>query len=265
METWSHWVRICCSCDLNYLRGCQTSDSENTWTRTRTRTKTALFPNFWFTPSSHEWFTCLWPLEFLQWPKYKPFWLPIVIVSFPYCSVLYFPSWLILPLLPSHPCHSAFWSRCSSSHGVPYPSWPELKPGTVPRTPLLWEGLLILPRPLPFPFSVSRLEGKNYSSPSFSMFFPKHSFSSFKHNISPLRPQQSCSTHSIPFHCHLSTFWGGQIDLVTCFRVLYANPHRWWYSHSLSLSVPWRHCLQGPHFPFFFQQLTSRIISLILS
>lgn len=108
---------------------------------------------------------------------------------------------------PPTPRHSAFWSRCSSSHNVPYPSWPSLKPGTVPRTLLLWEGLLILPHPLPFPSSVSRLEGKICCSPSFSMFFPKHSFSSLKHSISPLRTQQSCSTHSIPFSLPFVNFF----------------------------------------------------------
>lgn len=113
-----------------------------------------------------------------------------------------------------------------SSHSVPYPSWPTLKPGTAPRTPLLRQassgGCSFL---LPVALSQGWKTKVNCSPSSSVPLAPEAS------SASQSRPlcHQSCAAHSVPYYHHLLTCvswrgWWGEEAFSLCLTQSVSEP-----------------------------------------
>lgn len=150
----------------------------------------------------------------LQKPKYKPFWLLIFIISFPYCSALSLlahPPTAFLPPLFTLPSGAPVLLHIMF-----------LTPPGLNRKLALSQGHhfsgrgCLLSHILLFPYPLSQgWKGEVTILLAFQCCSQSVSFNP-SNKISLWRLQQSCSTHPILFCCHLPTLFGlSHVDFVT--------------------------------------------------
>ena len=187
--------------------------------------------------------------------KIQAFLASILVISFPYCSVLSLlahPPTAFLPPLFSLP------SGAPVSLHMVFPTPPGLNWNLALSQGHYFSGrgglfshILFLPHPLSQGWKGKIIVLLTFQYCSQSIHFPSSNV------ISLLRSQLSCSTLLISLHYHLSIFFVvgvSLIDFVTFWNLLFVNPHH--PSCSITSASVY---LQGPCFSIPIKHLTSMI------